>query len=490
MASLKHRHPLSLGGWLGPAGELTLGGAQLGQGGQGRVHTMDDLVEAVGGRDVVRLVAVDLRDGHVLRPEVQTSELTAWSSAAVFKQRLPGPFAPSEDVRTEFEGNLSLAAKLATASSAKRLRPAELRALEEATAFLFVDEGRLLVIGVTADAVETLPIAAPAGLTPLSAGPPLSLSPPATFKPPVALPMYRRLSGDLFDLQLRFPTQLTARHLMEAAAATLEALVALRAIGLHHGDIKEENVMWTHVPGSCAPARASASDAPDTVEKKKVQKKQKAKNGGTPGDAACRFRFSLTDFGMGPHLSARPNLEPVGTDGYICPLMYPDDDEGRTAFMTEHRVSHLASAGGALSAAAVWRSYANDRRRQTDSTTNAGTGADTGTGSRSDAEVLEKNDLYGLGITLSAVQGGGPPGLAVFARRLVLGSGLWDVRKALAMCRRKLAAPRDPARPDFDERIQLVHAAHGRSSLEGVGAPLSLRATGERRRVQSLLKKV
>ena len=66
----------------------SLGGAELGRGGQGVIETMDELPLRVRGAHEVQLVYVDLKTGEERRRGVQTRLLSSMVPGAVFKLAL------------------------------------------------------------------------------------------------------------------------------------------------------------------------------------------------------------------------------------------------------------------------------------------------------------------------------------------------------------------------------------------------------------------
>lgn len=457
------------------------GGAELGRGGQGRVNTMDDLVEAVSGRTTVRIVAVDLDSGITLRPEVPVSEVSQWRSAAVFKRPLPGFFAPT-DVSTEFAGNLAIGRALADAVKAGTVTSDDVRILDEHTSFLLVDDRRLFIVGVEADAIPldmsgSVRGGAGARSSAVDSWPWNDFVAPSSpmvgsrygskygTTGPIAFPIYRRLTGDIYDLQRRFVRSengLSADHLLQAAETVLRLVQVLNKLKVHHGDIKEENVMWTVAPG----CRAAAIEG---------------------GAKACRFTFALTDFGMGPHVTATPRLKPSGTGGYICPLLYPENDEGRTKFIeaTEDLRIPLdkhVQPGLVPTPSAIWTSYAGQRPNLERSN------LDPKARERAEHAALTKNDLYALGVFLAMAENA-PATVSAFAAALLTGSGkdsLWNAKIALETL--EATRKRAEAAGELDVQVEFRHAKRA-SRPEGLGGPESVRVSEEKRRVPRVIPK-
>lgn len=370
-----------------------VGGVELGRGGQGIVETMDDFSTALrfangGTKEVenVVLVAVNLDDGRVLRPIVKTAELSKWSDAVVFKRRLPAPFIVNDDDMTqEFENTLLLASKISKGLQEGKLNLDDVKAIHEASSFLVLEvpsrdshpENSQAVLVVGAQGKTNTEI----------------------------YPFYRRLSGNLLHLEAAVGiSHITGRHILNAVVATLRVLATLRKIDMHHGDIKEENIMWVSRKGSSTSSSSSSSSSSSNIQ------------------------FALGDFGMVPHASARQSLHPVGTPGYQCPLLFPDTEEGRMKFTSYYPSSipsfyypiSKAPPNKMAAAGDVWDSYIHLRH---------GTKI-------AEHDVIEKNDLYGLGVTLVRLIDS-PTEVRMLASRLMTGKpkdALWHASDALDEC--------------------------------------------------------
>ena len=336
-----------------------VGGVELGRGGQGIIETMDDFATALrfangGTKDVdnVVLVAVNLDDGRVLRPIVKTSELSKWSDAVVFKRRLPGPFVLNDDDMTqEFENTLSLGQKISKGLREGKLGKDDVLAIHESSSLLVLEVPQ----SSRSEQTHSVLVVGAQGKTSTE-----------------IYPFYRRLSGNLLHLEAAVGvSQITGNHILQAVVATLRVVKTMRKIDMHHGDIKEENIMWVSSKSLKGSAKRSS--------------KRSSKS-------TSQIQFALGDFGMVPHVSARQSIHPFGTPGYQCPLMFPDTEEGRMKF-TSYYPSSLpsfyyvsAKSPNKISAAGdVWESYVHLRH-----------------GSKmSEHDITEKNDLYGLGVTLA-----------------------------------------------------------------------------------------
>ena len=205
----------------------------------------------------------------------------------------------------------------------------------------------------------------------------------------VLMPLYARMHGSLFDLR----GAIAGPDVLQAVRSVLDALAVLRDAGVHHRDVKDENVLWRMV--------------------------------------GSKAQYVLSDFG---HLKSRPSQNATasmrGTEGFMSPLMY-----GRDKSAMEQYQSHMLS-NVALNADAVWRSYHAP-----------------GPGRLSPSQQLEKNDLYAVGIMLYETfhgpdQGGHPDGVREFADALIDGSkarGLWTIaaaRKRMQLFEKKKVATR------------------------------------------------
>lgn len=414
------------------------GGAELGRGGQGRIKTIDELPDHVRGQDSVDLVYVDLKTGADRRAKVETRLLAGMVPGAVFKlaleeeggrrttqrhrvdslmlfrggrsgrdsrdgstrDREPVPPAaappPSQrpqrtsdtatsislfrrpptrppsrpdPMREEFEDNLKLARVLAAGFVGRRKH---LRVLTQNTPFI-VREDRFLVVGVVASGGKA------------------------------HFPMYRRMGGTLSDFQRRFPEESRARVAIEATRACLDMLGVLLAVGVHHCDVKEDNMLFDVL---CR--RANKDD------------------GGAKGyPPRCDATFALSDYGL-------VRFSPVtvssrGTPGSICPLAYTDDERGRAEFEADH----LDTTTRVATSAELWDSYKGRRR--------AAEGLPA-------ARVHEKADLFAVGVMLTRLarpdrdedgekkdgEAGGNPAIRRLAAKLIRGDAgsIWTVRSA------------------------------------------------------------
>ena len=422
---------------------VSSGGALIGEGGQGKVYTMEDLFEAIQRCPTVSLVSVDLSDprGLVQTRRMATADAMALlaSHSAVFKTTyrgsslnrsrtrtrsssngrsqsgssmsarkvgsarkpppalagpavpaLAGPAVPAKRApdMSEFDRILVLARAIARGPRRQQKQqqqqqqspPAVAATLGRTTTLLVVDR-RHLVVGIAIDD---------------SGGGSCRRQ---------RIPVYRRMAGSLEKVV--DPASLSRTGLGGAAHAVvvtvLDAIEALLRSDAHHCDIKEENLMV-----------------------------------GTNS-------FALTDFG---YLSVPPvdvGIHYRGTLGCVSPLLYSpaSGSTGREQFLVDHQTPE-----GVVRPAEVWASYEDDRRRRI-------------RGRRAPLhDQLVKNDLYALGVMLARVfcrtpshgpnlrhlhlhlQGNpeavGAAGAArarirAFARALMMGrGGIWTVTEARA----------------------------------------------------------
>ena len=345
-----------------PRRKKVLGGIELGRGGQGIVETMDDFATAIrfasgGTKDVenVILVAVDLDTGNILRPIVKTSELSRWHDAVVFKRRLPGPYVVNDDdITQEFENTLMMGQAISKGLKEGKLHKEDVIVIHEASTLLVLE----LPHQKNTQQTHTVLVVGAQGKTEIE-----------------IYPFYRRVSGDLLHLENAIKG-ITGHHIMQAAKATLRLLATLRKIEIHHGDIKEENIMW-------------------------ISKGQS-------------IEFAVGDFGMAPYVSARQSLHPPGTAGYHCPLLFPNTEEGRMKYTSYYPYPVTTTAGD------MWNSYIPSRSK-----------------SLPEHDVAEKNDLYGLGVTLARMIDS-PVEIRMLATRLMTGNNkdaaLWHASDALQEC--------------------------------------------------------
>ena len=386
------------------------GGAELGRGGQGIVETMDDLATALrfanGGTknvDQVVLVAVDLDDGRILRPIVKTNELSSWGDAVVFKRRLPGPFIPNDDDMTqEFENTISLGQKLAKGVQDGKLNQEDIFAIHQASSLLVLEVPTSTHSTHSTHPTQTVLVVGAQGNTNTD-----------------IYPFYRRLSGTMLHLEATFGiAHITGRHIMLAAKAVLRILTTLRKIDAHHGDIKEENIMWL---------------APRPINIKRRSSKSNSSSSKSSSQSSQDVQFALGDFGMGPHVSTRQSLSPFGTPGYQCPLMFPDTEDGRMKYCSYYPnslpsfyfpVSVKVHPSKIAAANDMWESYTHVRVAK----------------KLKEHDITEKNDLYSLGVTLARMIDS-PVEIRVFATRLMTAQqkdALWHASEALEECRKIL----------------------------------------------------
>jgi hypothetical protein len=136
---------------------------------------------------------------------------------------------------------------------------------------------------------------------------------------------------------------------------------------------------------------------------------------------------------MGPHVSARQSLSPFGTPGYQCPLMFPDTEDGRMKYCSYYPnslpsfyfpVSVKVHPNKIAAANDMWNTYVGVRASK----------------QLKDHDITEKNDLYGLGVTLARLIDS-PVEIRMFATRLMTArhkDALWHASDALEECRKIL----------------------------------------------------
>lgn len=196
------------------------------------------------------------------------------------------------------------------------------------------------------------------------------------------MPLYRYMLGDLRMYAHAYP--MTLGDVMGVARAVLTALRGLlERAGAHHCDIKPENVLFrfTNTPGLADPRRAVLDSATGHSAVASVLKLGVARE-----VFRNRVKFVVSDYG-----SAR--MHPLdlgrvrGTPGYVCPLLSRDRETYVAAAAKQVRKGWMfwPNAGPADADAVadwIWRSYEGLQAR------------------RSVAECYLKNDLHALGVTI------------------------------------------------------------------------------------------
>jgi serine/threonine protein kinase len=364
------------------AAAFLFGGADIGSGGQGTVYTMDDLPGKTRGWDEMTLVTVDLKENRVVEKLVTVKALAAMVTGVVFKGALGNagmhPGGIDAEPRAEFETNMTIVRLFAERGTSS----VEWIVLARDSPLIFI-KNRYVVIGLKA---------------------------PNEVKSTNQrwFPLYKRMVGDLKTLYHKhLKDELTAQTPLEAAVTMLKMLGAMRRVGVHHCDIKEENMLFDV----------------EVCEEKGGKSKE-----------PCRMSFALADYGLAKANPTR--VSTLGTAGSVSPLMFPGDATSRAVFLQNNEVP-----GGLVKGDEIWDSYDKPRKSMTNIRENASVGDKKQIVLV--ARALEKNDVFALGVMFAHLEGS--PALADLARRLLLGaprasaSGkeappIWTIDEALRAC--------------------------------------------------------
>ena len=345
------------------------GGESLGAGGFGRVVTADELLHFMKPSDVVVLHAVQFKTGRVVKQVMRTQEekvsfvndlvdaeivikvdlildgRTGRSLAAGTRRGTlaagtlaagtlaAGTLAAgtrrgtldNATMRDELDGNTELLRRIAVSMQRNRVSAA----VVQRTSPFVVSKKQMFLVGLSL-------------MTPRKDG---------TLKLRHCFPMYRRMSGDIFQFYDTFGQMMTVQHVLDLTMNTLYMLREMKAVHAHHKDIKEENML---VEITC-PRNRPVRSFDDFM---------------TPG--GCEARFSLSDYGL-VLFDPSPANDGSGTPGYRSPYVVGDVDE---FFRDVQSLLHIP-----LDPEALWASY---QARVP----------------RSSAAKHEKSDLYALGIML------------------------------------------------------------------------------------------
>ena len=222
----------------------------------------------------------------------------------------------------------------------------------------------------------------------------------------VAYPVYTRMKGDLESFFDTFGETLRVDDVLNILMSTLHMLTAMKAVHAHHNDVKEANILYN-------------LDCPRGLDP-------------YHNWSRCHAKFALSDFGLvmfDADADASSGMYD-GTGGYMSPLMY----DRFADFSSRHFAEHL------FPAKKVWASYygnAQPTRKQ----------------------VMEKNDLYAVGVMLlffdyDSDRTGRAKRIRRLAERLVLGrGGIWSVEDAI---------------DEYRSVRQAVGAAGGRTPLPSI----------------------
>ena len=367
---------------------IQVGGLELGRGGFGSVHTLHDLTDAPG----LQLLSVDMRRGDlVIEPASKADLVRRYANVMVYKTMMRDEDEDEDEERGRrpppADSLLGARRRVLSARAGGRHFLADVMRRWGAPPGLQREERAKweLLSAVTYRGVRMPPVQT---LMPLHRAGDLVFLALRTRDGEV-YPLYRYMHGSLREFAELYTA--TPVHVLRAARAMLDCLSMLLLYGgIHHNDIKPENVLF-RVRG----VRASATQPPPNVFDARgahavVAQLVRTTNPGVD--------FVLADYGGAV---ARPRPEDVaaqasrGTRGYRSPATFPA--ARRDAFLAEFERArrpgpraYIAPQGPALpTGEQVWASYAptHEARER---------------GELDPTLALMKNDLYGVGMTLLA----------------------------------------------------------------------------------------
>lgn len=228
-------------------------------------------------------------------------------------------------------------------------------------------------------------------------------------------PVYKYMHGDVVTLGQHYTP--TVNHIIAISTAVLDCCEMLQVFGgIHHCDIKPENVLF-RVRGvrprkSSPPEFGSSMERHEhTVLSEQVRKRKKT------------LEFVLSDFGSAiSSPTARDLRDAIGTGGYMCPLMYDSFEDFRADYedrlLRKYAVlpqRHIKGPAG--TALRLWDSYAQPMKHRDQRDFDVD-------------EAMVKNDLFALGATLLNFQYESPSPLEDLAIDLLDGMGIWKIARA------------------------------------------------------------
>jgi serine/threonine protein kinase len=372
-----------------------LGGAVIGKGGMGIVHTLDFLTLVNMSCDC-RLVTLS-NGGQEKRVTIAdvSKFVNTYEKRMVIKANFPhkinkdlhlfynvrivpgkdkyGVVIPDNDYcKQEMWGNLKLVSKIMTNDKLTET-------LTQYSPFYVLENGNTFAVGIEALDKKSGLVA-------------------HTF------PIYRRMMGDVRGFYNVASGMITLRHILDVIQSTLFMLKVMQGVDANHLDIKEENILFDiHCPNRSV--KPTKTDVTEALYK--------------PNE--CVVKFVLSDFGLimfeGDRLE---NGDGGGTPGFIGPSRYTAfGKDGKDMFIKHFQKSYLSR----LKPEDIWKSY-NLKKKYRDT-----------------FERYEKSDLYVLGLMLYYFNignnkeiPGGLRDLREFAKALMEGrdTDIWSIDEAFS----------------------------------------------------------
>lgn len=382
------------------------GGVVLGEGGFGRVRTMDDLAEGKYTVDFVNIADGSLHSVPSTRAEV----IKLLGSRAVYKEithKSSGSNPPVRQTTPRFVADFM---KKWTAD------PSDEIGREETAKWSMLSE--VMRKGVRFPPVNVL--------MPLyTKGDNVYLCVRTADR---LFPLYKYMHGDMVTFgQFYKPT---VAHVLGMVDAVLKCIEMLQIFGgIHHCDIKPENILFRVKgvkPRASPPAAGSSGErhVQDALAKLVASGKKTAE-------------FVLSDFGSAVSSpTARDLRDARGTGGYMCPMMYDSFEDFRADYddrllrkyavvPERHRNGPVGSAKG------LWETFGEHMKVRD-------------TPSFDPDAAMMKNDLFALGAMILNFAYPAPSPLEDMAVSLMDGTGIWSIAAAQGLfdaVRRKLDDP-------------------------------------------------